>query len=192
MRKDDMANALAWASRRASLDSAVLDGQPADRAMVAGVLREDPTLPDDLRISYAHHLLRLTLALDDPSNTDIVPMMAATNRELAEKVFEQLRTAIEGEHPMAVYHLVESWITHPPAGADLSRWRPLLGMALLAQTNALVKGEPEPLIKFLEQFLNVPPTLELDTTLQQVIEISRKRGEDNPEIARIVFLLSAT
>ena len=77
MRKDDMANALGWVSKRASLDSAVQEGLPADRKLVAGVLREDPTLPDNLRIAYSRHLITLALALDDSAETDVIPLITA-------------------------------------------------------------------------------------------------------------------
>ncbi len=192
MRKDDMANALAWVSRRASLDSAVEDGLPADRNMVAAVLREDPTLPDDLRISYSRHLLALSLALDDPAPCDIIPTIAVQNQELAEAVFEQLRNVIGTNEVMAVYHLVERWVLHPPMGVDVSRWKPLLGIAVLSHTNTLLTGEASDLAKYLEQFLDADPALQLEPFIAQIIGLSRKRGYDNADVARAVFLLGAT
>ncbi|MEP7287291.1 MAG: hypothetical protein ABI947_16165 [Chloroflexota bacterium] len=189
MRKEDMANALAWASRRSSLDSLVLQNLPADRTTVAGVLREDPTLPDDLRIAYTRHLLNFSLALDDLAETDIIPTMANSNRELAENAYEQLRSAADGERAMAVYRLVSQWIANPPLGTDVSRWWPLLGIAALTENNRMLSKDHDTFIKFLTQFQDTPPELQMEPTIAQIIGISRKRAYDNPEVARHIFLL---
>lgn len=191
-RKDDMANALGWASRRASVDVALQNGQPVDRAMVAAILREDPTLPDDLRVVYSRHLLSMSLAMDDPTLTDIIPTMAVQNREVGDAVYEQLKTAAEGEQASQVYRLVERWITQAPAGTDVNRWRPLLGTVILRQTNELLQGQSAPLVQFMEQFLEAPPALQLEPIIAQVIGLTRKRGYDDPDIARAVFLLAVT
>src|SRR5258708_37804835 len=106
--------------------------------MVEKVLREAPTLPDDPRAAYAGHLLKFALVLDDPSETEIVPIMASQNRELAESIYRQIQTAIDGDQPVAAYHLLERWITQPPVGADISRWQPLLSLALVAENRRLL------------------------------------------------------
>jgi hypothetical protein len=192
MRKDDMANALAWVSRRASLDSAVQDGLPADRNMVAAILREDPTLPEDLRLSYSRHLIAMSLALDDPAACDIIPTLTVQNKDLAEALFEQLRNAIGTEQAMAVYHLVERWLLQPPMGVDTSAWRPLLGITVLSRATALLTGDVTALTKFLEQLLDANPALQLEPIIAQIIGLSRKRGYENADVARVVFLLAVT
>src|SRR5262249_26787634 len=192
MRKDDMANALAWVSKRASLDSAVEDGMPADRPMVTGVLREDPTLPYELRIAYSRHLLKMSLAMDDPSQTDIIPVITQQNRDLADIVYADLKAAVEGDQALPVYHMVARWIGQPPMGSDVSRWRPLLAMALLTRTNALLTGNASEMAKFLEQFLDAPEALQLEATVAQIIAASRRRGYDNADVARVIFLLAVT
>jgi hypothetical protein len=73
MHKENLGRALAWVSHRAAVDQTVRDGQPADRELVAGILRDDPTLPDDLRIVYARHLLAFALALNDLPAADVIP-----------------------------------------------------------------------------------------------------------------------
>ncbi len=192
MRRETMATALAWASKRASLDSAVDGGLPADRTMVAAVLREDPTLPDEMRVAYSKHLLVLSLALNDPSNTEIIPALAVQNKEIADAVYEQLWSAAGGENAAAVYNMVERWIAQAPSGMDVSRWRPLLGMSLMARANAMLGGDSETLVNFLNGFLNAPPALQLDNVVAQIIGICRKRAYDNPGIAQVIFLLAAT
>ncbi len=192
MRKDDMANALAWVSRRASVDSALQNGQPVDRSMVAGILREDPTLTDELRIVYSRHLLAMALALDDPSLTDIIPAIAAQNHDLADAVNEQLRMAAAGDQGMAVYHLVERWLSQAPMGVDVSRWRPLLGAVVLNRVKSLLAGESAPLVQYLESLLTVPASLQLEPVIAEVIDMARPRGAQNADVARAVFLLAVT
>src|SRR5690349_19785495 len=192
MRKDDMANALAWVSRRATLDRLVQDGLHADRDMVAGVLREDPTLPDDMRVSYTRHLLSLALALDDASFTEIIPAMANQKVDIAQASYEQLRVATEGTNPMAVFHIVERWIMQPPMGIDVSRWRPLLGIAAIAESDRLLNEDPAALVPFLERFLYVQPVLQLESTIAKIIGIIRRRAYDNRDVAKVLFLLAVT
>ncbi len=192
MRRETMANALAWASKRASLDSAVKEGLPADRNLVAAVLAEDPTLPDDVRIMYARHLVRLSLALDNPEGTEIIPAMAVQNRELADAVYEQLWGASGGDKASAVYHMAETWITKAPMGVDVTRWRPLLGMAALARVNALLPGDPAKLVEYLNTFLNAPPVLQIESVIAQIIGLCRKRAYENADVARMLFLIGVT
>jgi len=192
MRRETMANALAWASKRASLDSAVDGGLPADRVMVAAVLREDPTLPDDMRVAYSKHLLALSLALNDPANTEIIPALAVQNKEIADAIYEQLWSAAGGENANAVYNIVERWIGQAPVGMDISRWRPLLGMSLMARANTMLTGDGETLLAFLKGLLVAPPSLQLDNVVAQIIGICRKRAYDNPAIAQVIFLLAVT
>ncbi|HVO42284.1 MAG TPA: hypothetical protein VMT34_06665, partial [Aggregatilineales bacterium] len=191
MRKDDLANALAWVSRRASLDSAVEQGLPAERKTVASVLREDPTLPDHLRLKYSQHLLKLTLALDEPGDADILPVIAVQNQDLASAIYEQLENAAKSEHAMAVYHLLGRWIAQPPMGVDVNRWRTLLSTATLTLATQRAEGDADALIAFLSQYLDVPPGLQLEGAVAQAIGICRKRAYDNPEVARAIFLLGA-
>ncbi len=68
--KDDLPSALAWAAKRISLDAALKNGLPGDPQMVSVVLRDDPTLVDDMRVLYARHLLSLTLVLDEVERGD--------------------------------------------------------------------------------------------------------------------------
>src|SRR5260221_14043284 len=109
--------------------------------------------------------------------------MAVSNREVADAAFEQLREAAENDHGPSVYHLVEHWLTQPPAGADVSRWQPLLGTAALAQNKRLLTGDAAPLVKFLEQFLKVSPALQVGPSICQMISLSPKGANADPNDA---------
>jgi len=188
MRRENMASALAWASKRASLDELVLQGLPADRNMVAAVLREDPTLSDDLRTAYSRHLLSLSLALGDYSGTDIIPALAAQSKEIADTVYELLWGAAGGERAMDVYSLVERWTRNAPPGADFSRWRSLMGMAITARLNTLLAGDPSALAAFMATFLSMPAIPANEPVIGQVITLARRRA-DSPEVANMIMLL---
>ncbi len=192
MRKDDMAKALAWASRRSSVDDLVDNGQPADPKMLAAILREDPTLPDQERIKYSRSLLAMALASDDLIHfADAIPEKAAGNRELSSAVFDQLKTAAENNQALAVYRLTQRWLTEESiqsTGVDVTRWRPLIGFAALAHTKNLLAVDPAALVEFLSQFLDADPGLQ--PAVDEMIRLSRARAYDNADAARIVFLLA--
>ncbi len=190
MRRETMANALAWASKRAALDELVLQRQPADRAMVAAVLREDPTLSDALRVAYCSHLLAFSLALGDYSHTEMIPALAAQSKEIADTVYEQLWAAASGERAMDVYRLVSQWLAEAPPGADLSRWRPLLAMAASARANQLLGASPQEFAAFLEQFIQADDKVPMEQVATQLIALARRRATENAETARAVFLLA--
>ncbi|MBO9309386.1 MAG: hypothetical protein J7551_06345, partial [Chloroflexi bacterium] len=190
MRRETMASALAWASKRAALDELVLQRQPADRAMVAAVLREDPTLTDELRVAYCRHLLSLSLALGDYSHTEMIPALAAQSKQIADAVYEQLWVAASGERAMDVYQLVARWLADAPPGADLSRWRPLLAMAAGARANQLLSAPPQAFVAFLEQFITATDKVPMEQVATQLITLARRRATENAETARAVFLLA--
>jgi hypothetical protein len=192
MRRETMANALKWASERAKLDRLVTQGMPADRGKVAGVLREDPTLPDELRISYAKHLVAMSLAINDSTNTDIIPTISVQYPDVANAVYDQMWNAASTDKAGDVYRLAEDWISQAPMGVDVSRWRPLLSMAAMAQVNALLAGPAEPLVEFLRQLNEAPPSLQLEGVVAQIIGLVRKRSYNSPEIAQMVLQLGIT
>lgn len=190
MRRETMANALAWASKRAALDELVLQRQPADREMVAAVLREDPTLSDELRVAYCSHLLAFSLALGDYSHTEMIPALAAQSKEIADTVYEQLWAAASGERAMDVYNLVSRWLAEAPPAADLSRWRALLAMSAGARANQLLDAPPQEFAAFLEQFIKATDKVPMEQVATQLITLARRRAAEDAETARAVFLLA--
>lgn len=192
MRKDDMAKALAWASRRSSVDDLVDNGQPADPKMLAAILREDPTLSDEARVKYSRSLLAMTLASDDLiHHADVIPEKAAGNRDLTGAVFDQLKSSAENNQALSVYRLIQRWLTEESiksTGVDVSRWRPLIGFAALAHTKHLLAVDPAALGDFLSQFFEADPGLQL--AIDEMIRLSRPRAYEDAAVARIIFLLA--
>ena len=128
MHRENLARALAWVSRRAAIDQAVQNNQPADRDTVAAVLREDPTLSDDLRLAYARHLLSFSLALNEPESADVIPAVCVTSPAIAQAIADQLRAASENDQAPIVYDLLERWLLRIPEASAL-QWHTLLHAA---------------------------------------------------------------
>lgn len=192
IRKDNLAMALHWVSRRAKIDSAVQAGQPADREMVAAILRSDPTLTDELRVVYSKHLLSFAVALEEWRQTaDILPSIAVGNRSVAEAVFNQMRELCAQGHALDVFNLVEHWLLRVHEARSLP-WQ----QALYAGTNAhlahlLSKNEYATAARFMCRLCNADPILQFDKIAPQVIEEGRKYAAQSPELAQAVVLLAA-
>ncbi len=191
MQREKLAQALAWVSRRAALDQTVLNGQPADREKVAAVLREDPTLPDDLRLAYVRHLLAFALALNEPESADVVAAQCATRAPVAQAVTEQLRTALENGQAQVVYALLERWILRVPEGAAVA-WQPLLHQAAQTHFHALLAADRIPeALAFLEALHAAPPALQLEKVFVALVQSARKAARSHSALARALFLLAA-
>ncbi|MHB8629307.1 MAG: hypothetical protein ACYDBJ_12660 [Aggregatilineales bacterium] len=193
-RKDDLANALAWAARRASLDSALKNGQPGDPKMVAEVLAEDPSLTSDLRVLYARHLLALSLSLDEPERTDAIGAAAARYAYVANAVADELQPfSVEPTHAPIVERILTRWLGGN-ANFDLGdpRWVSLLSGAILTRAKPIIEGDdPVAIRELLESYITLPPTLRLERAMAQLIGSCRKAAYTDPATARAVFLLAA-
>lgn len=192
MRKESLAQALHFASRRAAIDSAVMNNQPADRETVAEILQQDPTLSEELTLQYALHLLAFTLALDtEIEHADVLPVVAASHRPVAEAVYQQLKNAIDdsGKY-LKVQQLVERWLTAVPQATSLP-WHRLAYQAIFKQLDGLLQAkDTKQILTFLQQIQAMPSAMQLQNILPQIIERIQTAAYDQ-ELARAVFALSA-
>jgi hypothetical protein len=192
IRKENLSKALHWVSRRAKVDSAVKAGQPADRETVAGILREDPTLSDDLRVEYSQHLLKFTLALREWETADQIPAIAAGHRDVADAVFNQLRNTATREHPLETYDLVEHWLTEIPEARALPWQQALYGSATV-HIEALVEAKDIPtLTAFVYRLSNTEPILKLDQVAAKTILLIRNLAHQSDELAQATLILAAS
>lgn len=192
MRKESLAQALHFASRRAAIDAAVLNNQPADREIIAEILQQDPTLPEDLALRYARHLLAFTLVLDtNIEHADVLPVVAATNRPVAESIYQQLRTAIEDEgRDLKVLQIVEHWLTSVPQATSLP-WHRLGYIAIFKHLDELLKERDTQRINgFLQQIQALPSAMQLESVLPQIIDRIRASAVYDQELARGLFTLA--
>lgn len=191
IRKDNLATALHWVSRRAKVDSAVQANQPADRETVADILRSDPTLTDDLRVVYSKHLVSFSLALHEWKTTDTIPAIAAGHRDVAEGVSLQLREMINQGHALEVYELIEHWLLDIPDSHSLP-WQNLLHLAAVTHIQKLIasKNAPE-LVKFLYRLCNVRPILQINKVAETIMGYVRPIAAAVSQLAQAVFIFGA-
>ncbi|MBI5929528.1 MAG: hypothetical protein HY862_09480 [Chloroflexi bacterium] len=191
IRKDTLSTALDWVARRAKIDSIVLAGQPADRALVSSVLRQDPTLPDELRVEYTKHLLSFTLALRDWPPADIIPSLCTGYKDVAEAVFTQLKQTAEGDQALATFDLIEYWIQNV-AEAPVLPWSPILYRAAVTHLNHLIaSGKPQEAAQFLTRLASAPATLQVDKFGLQLVTQLQPAAHVSPEIAEALMILGA-
>ena len=188
MHKESLSRALAWVSRRAAIDRTVREGQPADRELVASILREDPTLTDELRQRYVRHLLAFALALNEPQSVDVVPAVCLTNPSVTQTVVEQLRTAIESKQSLIVYELIERWLVAISEGAELP-WQPTLHMAARQHMRALLdQNNIAQAMLFLERLQNAKPILNISEVLPDIVRWGIPTARKHTELAHALFL----
>lgn len=194
LRKDDLANALTWLAKRAGLDSVIQANQPADRAMVASVLREDPTLPDDLRVAYAKHLINFSILLDDPTYTEIIPTAAAQNQEVASAIYDQLESAAaKPENAKAAFRMVAGWISQPPLGVEVERWRPLLSLALATRhTAVLQKRDTAEMLTLMSELSVSSSALHIENSIIGILNTGYQLAYQDGRMAHTIFLMALT
>lgn len=191
VRKENLSSALHWVSRRAKIDSALRAHQPADRDTVATILREDPTLTDELRVIYSTYLLSMGLALHEWKDTDSLPAIAAGHRDVAEGIFSELRERGNQGHGLDVYDLVEHWLLAVPEAKSLP-WQQALHNAVFAHLKTQTEnGTPESIASFIYRMCNADRDLQLDKIAQRVVTQILPLAHRSPQIAQAVLILAA-
>lgn len=189
-RADSLAQTLSWTARRAALDQVVQEGQPADQALVAEILRDDPTLTDELRWAYSRHLLAFALALQDIDTADVIPAICATRPALAEQIARYLSDAVAGGQADIVFRLLERWLLRVPETAR-GQWRAGLHQAARERVNAwLSAGAVDDAVSFLEHFPVAPAALGLGAIIPQIVQDSLQAARQHPRLAQTLFLLA--
>jgi len=190
-RGETLAQALGWAARRATLDAAVTEGQPADTEQVAAILREDPTLSDELRIRYVRHLLAFMLALEDFRHADVVGTLMQAHEDVAATVLNMLDAATLEGKTGAVYRLVRQWMTMPggPTGSNIRRRGQTAASAYLG---TLVKtGAGAAAAAFLEDLQAASEPMMIAGIMPGLLETTIPLAEQSPELAMRVLVLAA-
>jgi hypothetical protein len=191
MHKENLGRALAWVSRRAAIDQTVRDGQPADRAIVASILREDPTLSDDLRLVYARHLLAFALALNDTAAADVIPAVAVTSPAIASAITEQLAAAIQAGQSAAVYALLERWLRRIPEASAL-RWHAILHAAAARElVRLLEQNDFAAAVQLLNNIQTAPAGLRFRDVLPDLLQQAQRPARAHSGLAEVVFLAAA-
>lgn len=191
MQRDRLGAVLAWVARRAAVDRTVRDGQPADRALVASILREDPTLSPDARLAYARHLLAFALALHEPDTTDVIPVVATTHPGIVDAVAEQLRAACDQGHATLVYHMLTRWLLGVPEAAALP-WHDTLHYAAEKHLETLLAHDDLGHAQdFLTGMRNAHPALQMREALPRLFRAAQPVARENGNLARAMLALGA-
>lgn len=190
MHRENLGRALSWVSRRAAIDQTVLEGQPADRDTVAAILREDPTLTDELRLAYARHLLAFTLALNDPEAADVIPTIAVSSHDVAEMVTDQLNSAIAGGQATIVHRLIERWLLRIPEASALS-WHAVLHDAVRQEMRQLVDtGQAKQSLQLLDTIRVAHAKLRMHDVLPDLVKIAQPAAQQHAPLAKALFLIA--
>lgn len=191
MQRDNLGTVLAWVARRAAVDRTVRDGQPADRALVASILREDPTLSPEARLAYVRHLLAFALALREPDTTDVIPVVATSHPAIVEAASEQLRAACDQGHAALVYDMLTRWLLSIPEAAALP-WHDALHYAAEKHFEALLAQDDLGLARdFLTGLRTAHPALHMHQALPRLFRIAQPVAGENGNLARAMLLLGA-
>ena len=191
MQRERLASVLAWVARRAAIDQTVLDGQPADQALVASVLREDPTLTPEARLAYVRHLLAFALALGEPASADVIPVVATTHPTIAEFVADQLRAACDQNQCALVYDMLIRWLLNIPEAAALPLHDVLHYAAEKVFTRLLEQDDRALARTFLLDVQKAHPTLQMYRALPQLVRAAQPAARDDAEFAHMLLVLGA-
>jgi len=136
---DSLAEALDYASYRSKMDRSIETHMPVEVASVAKILQEDPTLTDAMRLAYARHLMRFSLALEDISHTHPVATIMHQHPELEAEIFSLFEEAVANDKADLIFELLVEWLQNPlsPHGP---KWAKLLQQAALAELQDLIAG----------------------------------------------------
>jgi hypothetical protein len=189
---DSLADALKYASYRLTLDNALINHQPVGAQEVARVLAEDPTLSDDLRVAYIHHLLAFALAMDEDENSDLLAMVARGQPDLERAILSEMSAALEEEKAERIYRRVMRWRSHPDGFRGMY-WEELTQRAAAANVELLVRaGDPEALNAFLNEVREAMNPSELTVVAPQLIDLTLPLSAQHRHLAETVFVLAAT
>lgn len=182
-----LAEALAYASHRLSLDGAVMQHQPVQMAEVARVLREDPTLDTELRAAYARHLMSFSLALEDLAHIDPVGPVLSQQPELGVEVHQMLKQAANDGKGAMVHRILTRWLADPlsPQGPD---WVKLAHQAAADDVRHLVRTKDvDGLIEALEALYHMDSTMLPETIAPSIIRSALPLAS-HPYIAAQLFV----
>ncbi len=183
-----LSTALAWVSRRAAVDQAVRENQPADSETVAAILREDPTLPDDARQMYARHVLAFALALNDYRAADVIPIAAAQYPVVADAVRDQFQAALNKGQAYLVFQMIEHWMLNVKPASPF-QWQSLLHTAARQRfIDQVASGNSAQAIHILNEIRAANPDLHLQDSLGHLLEAALPYTVSDPALSRTLFL----
>ncbi|MBZ0300035.1 MAG: hypothetical protein K8J31_09855 [Anaerolineae bacterium] len=189
-RGDALAAALAYASHRKALDRALRHNQPVEIDDVSGVLAHDRTLDDDLRRTYANHLLSISLALDDMQYADPLAVLMRQDRELETTTHQKLEAALNEGKAELVYATLTRWLGNP-MGPQGRLWVQLAHQAILTRMDQLAqRGDLTEVNTFLIDIQQADPGVEVGHVVPRLVEMALPFSLRYKPLAETIFLLA--
>lgn len=191
-RGDKLADALAYASYRLSVDNSVANHLPVEAREVAAVLTDDPTLSEQLRFAYVRHLLAFALALDEEANADLLLTIARGQPDLERTLLDELNAAIAEGKGDLVFRRVNRWLGRSDGFSGMY-WNDLLVRAGVANAEILARaGDAERLDAFLHDLRRSPHAEDFGPAMPRLVEISYGLAGTDRRLAQTVFALAAS
>lgn len=189
---DRLADALAYASYRLSVDHAVANHLPVEAADVAAVLADDPTLSEQLRFAYIRHLLAFALALDEDANADLLLGIAKGQPDLERTLLDEMNAAVVEGKGDRVFRCVNRWLARADGFSGMY-WTDLLVRAGIASAELLAKaGHAEGLDALLHDLRESPHAADFAPSMPRLVEIAYDLASQNRKLAETVFGLAAS
>lgn len=187
-----LAEALKYASYRLTLDNALINHQPVGAQEAARVLAEDPTLTDDLRVAYIHHLLAFALALDEDENSDLLAVVARGQPDLERAILNEMSAALAEDKADRIYRRVMRWRSQRDGFRGMY-WEELARRAAITLAESLARaGNADALSSFLNELREAMNPVELTAIAPRLIEITLPLSTQHRDLAQTVFVLAAT
>jgi hypothetical protein len=189
---DRLAEAMGYASHRFKLDNALLSNQPVEIADVSNVLAVDPTLTDDLRVTYARHVLNFALALGEMDYAEPLAVLVADHPDLAQFTLQQLGEAVKSGNANLIYQTLLNWMENP-LGPKGKEWINLTHNTALFYLQALVKeGDLEAIHEFLDNTQSASPATQIGRVVPKIIEMALPLAGRDSVLSKKLFLLAMT
>ncbi len=189
-RGDGLAEALSYGSYRLAVDNSVRNNLPVEVEDISRVLAEDPTLDDDLRVTYARHLLAFALALGDTQHADPISILLRQNPELEQSTLQQLGDALTDGKAELVYSTLSRWFANP-MGPEGEAWVRLTHRSILMHMDELMKSDDlEAVNRFLEEIHSVNLSVEISGVVPKLVEMALPLSVRDKTLAQTTFLLA--
>ncbi len=186
---DKLADALSYGSYRLKIDEALINNLPVNKDDVSRVLASDPTLNDSQRVAYARHLLKFSLAMNDPQHADPIAPLLAHSLDMERATYQQLTEALSNGQHLIVYRMVRGWLKHTE-GPRSEQWMLMAHRAALSHIQDLnTNRDSEKLTAFLEELRAEGAAIQLERTVTKIIERALPLTSQDAALAESVFLL---
>ncbi|MEO0561334.1 MAG: hypothetical protein AAF125_04435, partial [Chloroflexota bacterium] len=184
-----LADALAYASQRASVDDAVRNRQPVEAAEVSRILANDPTLSDDLRVEYARHLMTFSMALGELENAKPLGVMLGGNMELADTAYDMLQQALKNGAAGDIFDLLVGWL-RSPSGPTGHRWVDMAHECAKIYLNDVIDdGDLDEVELFLSDVDKAGGAVVADRLVPELLQLAMPVAVMNTKLARTSFFL---